>query len=481
MAQALEQNLAMSRVHNKQEHHQQQATGITGPEDWQALLSRLQRIVALLPLQNQGPAAAAAAPSSARFRSADASYTVNRMLPDDIGSLAMRRVPEAQVGSKTSESRHSSADIPVSASESRNSSAGVPAPTPASELRHAPAGVINARHRPSFSQTPAGQNALNRITYMGGILLPFSIIAGVLSMSDPFGPGDRLFWVFWVITLPITAFTLAVIYADDIRKSYIWSPMNHKSLQDAISRGEAIPAATAAALARATERINDKFSAPDSDSDSDIESETVLSAVRPVESPTSTGQTRARARVRVHTSSDPSGPLFYRLSEPSRPQQCRLSSPGPFVSPEGVANNHGPSPMVTPEENVEIQTPIMNASIRRRSHILGPLRRGWSTTARPHGGDPSTKPETGLSPNNIEAANPYGETVMIDVARPNVDPDIAEMFGPPNGIDVTAPGCPTILLAQRRRDTDPAAWRRQQLGWIGAIKKMTGYLKTQDA
>ncbi|CAK7235288.1 hypothetical protein SCUCBS95973_009219 [Sporothrix curviconia] len=443
MAQRLEQNLATSQAHEKQQlSNPQKAANLASPGDWQALLSRLLRTVSLLPLQTQGPSAVGTGKTAAHFRAADTSYTVSRIPSGDIDNLPSRYVPEVEAGSKTSDSHHSSA------------------------------GAINAKRRPSFSQTPAGQNALNRITYMGGILLPFSIIAGVLSMSDPFGPGDRLFWVFWVITLPITCLTLAIIYADDIRKSYIWKPMNHQSLQEAINKGEAIPAAAAATLAHAAERIINRISA--AESDSDIESGTVLSAVRSVDFPGSAGR---RARVRVNTDSGPGGPTFYRLSEPSRPETTAA-----VVPTQAQLGQHS-SPVVPPDGNVQIDRPIMNASMRRRFHILGPLRRAWPTKARPNNGELFSKPESDPSsfPDNIEPANPYGETVVIDMARPNVDPGIAEMFGPPDGIDVAAPGCPTILLPQRRRDTDPAAWRRQQLGWIGAIKKMTGYLKTRDA
>ncbi|CAK7204415.1 hypothetical protein SEUCBS139899_007172 [Sporothrix eucalyptigena] len=454
MAQYLEQNLATSRVLEKKllrqkqqwkAHHEQDDTELhsnlesnfSSPDDWRALLSRLERTVALLPLQNYRSPAAVAGTNTARFRAADTSFTVNRTSSGDIDSLTTHGSSEAGVGSKTSDTRRT------------------------------PAGAINAKRRPSFSQTPEGQNALNRITYMGGILLPFSIIAGVLSMSDPFGPGDRLFWVFWIITLPITGFTLSIIYADDIRKKYIWKPMSHESLQKAINKGEALPAAVAAALARAADKVIDKFSAVETDSD--IESEPVLSAVRPAESPDGTGRP---ARVRVNTNSGPGGPTLYRLSEREQPgitaavsisrqqpAQSSLAASGPIVSPSG---------------NVEIQTAVAHARARRRLGILGPLRRAWPSSSKPNT-DPSAFPD------DIEPAIAYDKTAVIEMARPNVDPRIAELFGPPEGINVAAPGCPAILVSEQRKESDPAAWRRQQLGWSGAFQKMSRYLKTRDA
>lgn len=66
------------------------------------------------------------------------------------------------------------------------------------------------------------KRALDRLSYLGGVLLPFSIIPGILSLADPFGPTNNLFWVFWVITIPLVILTLIVIYADSIRKSEVW-------------------------------------------------------------------------------------------------------------------------------------------------------------------------------------------------------------------------------------------------------------------
>ncbi|ERS96313.1 hypothetical protein HMPREF1624_07223 [Sporothrix schenckii ATCC 58251] len=225
-------------------------------------------------------------------------------------------------------------------------------------------------------------------------------------MSDPFGPGDRLFWVFWVITLPITCFTLTIIYADDIRKAYIWKPMSHKSLQDAINKGEAVTADAAARLAHAAERVIDKFS---SDGDPEIETDPVASAVRLVDARGSNGR---RARVRVTTKSGPGGPTFYRLADVSQPE----SPPALFNTLEyGAAS-----------------------AFLARCNNFGP-----------------------------ERANQIGT---------------AEMFSRPvSGLNVAAPGCPTILLEQRNDELQPKAWRLQQLGWVGAFKTIVGYQRPRDA
>lgn len=71
------------------------------------------------------------------------------------------------------------------------------------------------------------QHALDRVTYLGGILLPFSIVSGVLSMNEDFGPGHALFWVFWVVAVPLAVLVLLVIYADKLRRveEYVWDPV----------------------------------------------------------------------------------------------------------------------------------------------------------------------------------------------------------------------------------------------------------------
>ncbi|KAI1637101.1 hypothetical protein F4809DRAFT_640858 [Biscogniauxia mediterranea] len=90
-----------------------------------------------------------------------------------------------------------------------------------------------ARRAADRDRGPAGQGddyfnseenkrALDRVAYMGGVLLPLSIVSGILSMGDPFGPGGGLFYVFWATAVPLTLVTLLVIYADSIRKAQVW-------------------------------------------------------------------------------------------------------------------------------------------------------------------------------------------------------------------------------------------------------------------
>lgn len=94
------------------------------------------------------------------------------------------------------------------------------------------------RHRPEADSPSSqgsdsdNQRALDRVTYLGATLLPFSIVSGVLSMNEGFEPGQPLFWVFWVATIPLTLFTVLVIYADKLRQVEVWSEVRDHSGSD---------------------------------------------------------------------------------------------------------------------------------------------------------------------------------------------------------------------------------------------------------
>ncbi|KAK0651238.1 hypothetical protein B0T16DRAFT_386709 [Cercophora newfieldiana] len=64
--------------------------------------------------------------------------------------------------------------------------------------------------------------ALDRISYLGGILLPLPIVSSVLSMNDAYGPDGDKFFIFWAVSLPLSVVAVMVIYADTIRKAEVW-------------------------------------------------------------------------------------------------------------------------------------------------------------------------------------------------------------------------------------------------------------------
>ncbi|KAI1780992.1 hypothetical protein F4818DRAFT_23082 [Hypoxylon cercidicola] len=74
----------------------------------------------------------------------------------------------------------------------------------------------------SSSSAEKNQHSLDRVSYMGGVLLPLSIVSSILSMSDPFNPGGPMFFVFWAVSVPLVFVTVFIIYADSIRKVEVW-------------------------------------------------------------------------------------------------------------------------------------------------------------------------------------------------------------------------------------------------------------------
>lgn len=91
---------------------------------------------------------------------------------------------------------------------------------------------VDIMQQPPLMRDPASrrgdenQRALDRVVYMGAILLPFTIVAAVLSMSETFEPGGPSFWVFWAAACPLAGLTLVVIYADKLRVAEVWEEVS---------------------------------------------------------------------------------------------------------------------------------------------------------------------------------------------------------------------------------------------------------------
>jgi hypothetical protein len=83
---------------------------------------------------------------------------------------------------------------------------------------------FSRRRRVRGHKTPTDENqrALDRLSYLGGVLIPLPIISGILSMGDVYGPDGTKFFVFWAVAVPLAGLTVLLIYADTIRKSQVW-------------------------------------------------------------------------------------------------------------------------------------------------------------------------------------------------------------------------------------------------------------------
>ncbi|KAK1987854.1 hypothetical protein LZ30DRAFT_701130 [Colletotrichum cereale] len=63
----------------------------------------------------------------------------------------------------------------------------------------------------------ANQRALDRVTYLGGILLPFTVVSAILSMNEEYSPNSPRFWVFWAASVGAAILCLSIIYLDQLR------------------------------------------------------------------------------------------------------------------------------------------------------------------------------------------------------------------------------------------------------------------------
>ncbi|KAI0479210.1 hypothetical protein GGR56DRAFT_367008 [Xylariaceae sp. FL0804] len=98
----------------------------------------------------------------------------------------------------------------------------MPPSRPASPRAEYHADASDVRDQRSSSAPDENQRSLNRVSYIGGVLLPISIVSGILAMGDTYGPGGGMFYVFWAAAVPLTLLTVLVIYADSIRKAEVW-------------------------------------------------------------------------------------------------------------------------------------------------------------------------------------------------------------------------------------------------------------------
>ncbi|KAH6949879.1 hypothetical protein DER45DRAFT_84663 [Fusarium avenaceum] len=68
----------------------------------------------------------------------------------------------------------------------------------------------------------ANSRSLDRIAYLGGLLLPLTVVSGILSIENSYGPEGSSFWVFWLASGLCSICAILVIYADHLRTLDVW-------------------------------------------------------------------------------------------------------------------------------------------------------------------------------------------------------------------------------------------------------------------
>lgn len=84
------------------------------------------------------------------------------------------------------------------------------------------------------------ERSLDRIAYLGGILLPVTVVSGVLSIEGDYGPEGGNFWVFWVASLAMSVLALMVIYVDQVRSLEVWIEVAAEAAGDAVDAMDAM-------------------------------------------------------------------------------------------------------------------------------------------------------------------------------------------------------------------------------------------------
>lgn len=68
----------------------------------------------------------------------------------------------------------------------------------------------------------ADKRSLDRISYLGGLLLPVTVVSGILAIENDYGPTGGSFWLFWVISAVASAVAVFIIYVDQVRSLHVW-------------------------------------------------------------------------------------------------------------------------------------------------------------------------------------------------------------------------------------------------------------------
>jgi hypothetical protein len=209
------------------------------------------------------------------------------------------------------------------------------------------------------------QRALDRVSYLGGILLPFPVVSGVLSMGDTFGPEGSLFFIFWAVSIPMAALAVLIIYADTLRKAEVWV---------------------------------------------EIAAETVRAGTI----------------------------VFSRRGSSDEPE-------------------------IPSQRSDEVPIEII-----RKTKIYRPMVGRPVEPSNGQPGDPNSQPLP-LPPVTYTVEE---EEEIIEAPRPQALPD--------TGDEIQEVG-PDMIIERPSDGSQPKAWKRQQLGWYGAVKAIVGYYKPRRA
>ncbi|TXC00481.1 hypothetical protein FocTR4_00013973 [Fusarium oxysporum f. sp. cubense] len=89
-------------------------------------------------------------------------------------------------------------------------------------------------HAQQAQDDPKDSNSrsLDRIAYLGGLLLPLTVVSGILSIQSSYGPEGKSFWVFWLASGLSSLLAILIIYADHLRTLDVWMEVAASEILD---------------------------------------------------------------------------------------------------------------------------------------------------------------------------------------------------------------------------------------------------------
>ena len=93
-------------------------------------------------------------------------------------------------------------------------------------------GTYSQGELPAWEQM--NRRSLDRITYLGGILLPLTVVSGILGIEGRYGPEGTQFWVFWIASFVSSSICLFIIYLDQLRGLDVWFEVTANDAVEAV-------------------------------------------------------------------------------------------------------------------------------------------------------------------------------------------------------------------------------------------------------
>lgn len=115
--------------------------------------------------------------------------------------------------------------------------AAAAAASSSSRHRHRDSSSSSSSSSPAHDDSTANERSLDRIAYLGGALLPVTVVASILAIEGRYGPEGGQFWVFWAASVAASVVALLVIYLDQLRLADVWVELPSRSRTEEVAVG----------------------------------------------------------------------------------------------------------------------------------------------------------------------------------------------------------------------------------------------------